>query len=727
MPTTEPTQSESPEWLSGGGEMGALIRAKDWSRTALGPVASWSPALRMMVRFLLANRFPLLLWWGADYISIYNDPYRPVLGNKHPWALGLPVRECWSEIWHILQPLIDMPFHGGPPTWDEDISLEINRHGFIEETHFTIAYSPVPDETAPTGIGGVLATVHEITDKIVAERRIVALRDLGAHTGQAKNVEDACAIAAATLSNHSKDVPFALIYLLGQSGHEARLAGVAGIEPTSDCAPPLIDVRTASDRGWPLAAAMHGDGDHIVSDLDARFSAPPRGPWSDPPHSAVILPIPSRRPGEVVGAIVAGLSARLAYERYYRDFFDLVRTQIATAVGQARAYEEERQRADILAQLDRAKTAFFSNVSHEFRTPLTLMMVMPRINGLELLARIRADEITRTVPVLLLSARAGEEATIEGLASGADEYLIKPFSAKELVARVDALLTVSELRRHAVLAERAHATEAARLLAAAQQATHAREEILAIVSHDLRTPLSTLRAATDLIERELRRSPPNDEHLAKHVATLRRSAIRMERLVDDLLDLASIDAGALALKVHPCDVQALLHEAMDAAAGEAAQEGIDLFVDADSGLPPVPCDKDRILQVLGNLTANAIRFTGSGGYIRLSARKTETGIEVAVTDTGSGMNRETLDHIFDRQWQTTRGGRDGHGLGVSIAKGIVDAHGGSMTVASEADRGSTFTFSLPLTRPATALAASPADQPPGEDRRPIVGGRRRDG
>ncbi|HLI51623.1 MAG TPA: hypothetical protein VKU87_07485, partial [Thermomicrobiaceae bacterium] len=174
-------EGASAEWLVGGGEMGDLIRAMDWSTTALGPVAAWSPSLRMMVRFMLANRFPLLLWWGPAYISIYNDAYRPVLGTKHPWALGRPVSECWSEIWDVLQPLVDTPFQGGPATWDEDILLEIDRYAFVEETHFTIAYSPVPDDTAPGGIGGVLATVHEITKQVIGERRVVALRDLGSH------------------------------------------------------------------------------------------------------------------------------------------------------------------------------------------------------------------------------------------------------------------------------------------------------------------------------------------------------------------------------------------------------------------------------------------------------------------------------------------------------------------------------------------------------------------
>ena len=195
--------------------MGAVMRATDWSATPLGPVEHWSQTLRMMVRFLLANRFPLLLWWGPDYISIYNDPYRPVLGIKHPQSMGQPARECWPEIWNIIGPLVDTPFNGGPATWMEDNPLEINRHGYIEETHYTIAYSPVPDETAPRGICAVLATVHEITEKVVGERRVGVLRDLGARAWMKHRRSRVRARPRPRPSNgHRQDVPFALLYLL---------------------------------------------------------------------------------------------------------------------------------------------------------------------------------------------------------------------------------------------------------------------------------------------------------------------------------------------------------------------------------------------------------------------------------------------------------------------------------------------------------------------------------
>ncbi len=343
--------SSSENWLRGGGEMGARIRAFNWAETPLGAPDTWSPALRTMVRLLLANRFPHILWWGRDYIQFYNDPYRPIPGTKHPdKALGKPARECWSEIWDVIGPLIDTPFLGGPATWNDDIELEVNRHGFREESHFTIAYSPVPDDTVPSRIGGVLATVHEITEKVIAERRTSVLRDLGAHVGEAQSAQHACVIAAAALTQHAKELPFVLFYLMESNGERAELSGAAGVAAGQPISPLSIDLARPDAGPWPVTEALASKTSTVVEHLGELFADVPRGPWSDPPHTAVVVPVPTNKPDELAGFLIVGISSRLALDGTYRDFLDLVRTQVATAIASARAYEEERKRAEALAE-----------------------------------------------------------------------------------------------------------------------------------------------------------------------------------------------------------------------------------------------------------------------------------------------------------------------------------------------------------------------------------------
>ena len=576
-----PSGPQAHDWLTGGGEMGQLIRDYDWSQNPLGPIESWPQSLRSAVSILLPSKAQIAMFWGPELITLYNDAYRPVLGKKHPAALGMPGKEVWSELWEAgLRSLFEGVLETGEAFWGRDHPFYMERGGFPEETFFDISYDPIRDESGK--VAGLFCIVSETTARVITERRLRTLRDLSLFAAvEAKSVDDACRTVAEILSNDRLDIPFALIYLLDESRQSARLAGICGLEAGVAAAPRKVAMSEGtidgpSDDPWSFKTATQANTAIEITDVIQCCGELSAGVWPEPPHTAMVMPIGGSGQDRTVGFLVAGVSPRRPLDDQYRGFFDLLTTQIATTVANARAYEEERRRAESLAELDRAKTAFFSNVSHEFRTPLTL----------------------------LLGPVADVLSELDG-----------PFSG-------------------------------------------------------------TQRESLEIAY---------------------RNGLRLQKLVNTLLDFSRIEAGRVQASYEPTDLASLTAELASNFRSACERAGIKLVVDCPDLDELVYVDPDMWEKIVLNLVSNAFKFTLSG---RITVRLGETGeqVQLTVLDTGVGIPAHELPKVFERfhRVEVSRGRTEqGSGIGLALVRELVKLHGGTVSVDSTPGKGSLFTVSLP--------------------------------
>ncbi|MGR6966378.1 ATP-binding protein [Geodermatophilus sp. URMC 61] len=553
-----PSPAHADDELFGdGGENGRLMAAFDWSTTPVGPVEAWPASLRHAVRTVLVSRFPMILAWGPGYTQFYNDAYATLIGTKHPGAIGDDLRVTLAEGWAALQEPVEHAMAAREASWLPQLLLLLERAGYREETYFTVSHAPAYGDDGR--VAGMHAVCTEVTRQVLAERRQRLLHDVATSTGELLDETATVAAMTTALAGDPLDVPFAAVYLTTPGTPGLRRAAVVGCAPGQ-----LPEVAASPDELRPLPVVGLGV---------------PGGPFGDTVTEAVVLPL-GGPDGDGVGALVVGVNPNRALDEEHRSFHELLAGQFAAAVRNARAYAEERARAEALAELDQAKTAFFANVSHELRTPLTL-----------LLGPI-ADTLAEHGPALP----------------------------------------------------------------------------------------SGVRESLDLAQ---------------------RNGQRLQRLVNDLLEFVSIEAGRASAARVETDVAAFTAELAGVLRAAAERAGLRLTVDCPPLDRPAYVDPRMWEKVVLNLVANALKYTFVGG-IDVALRADGDDLVLTVADTGVGIPAAEVPHLFERFHRggsTAARSREGSGLGLALVRELVTLHGGEVSATSEPGTGSTFTVRVPFGAP----------------------------
>lgn len=559
-PLTKGQETVVPLFLSGGGETGRLIREFDWSLSSLGSVTTWSQSLQSALSICLNSNFPIAIYWGKELTLLYNDAWSPIPGSKHPWALGRPAKEVWPEIWDAIEPQFQKAFDG-KPGGSKDALLLMQRHGYTEECYFDFTFTPVYGEGGK--VDGVFNAVIETTYRVISERRSAFLKNLAISVATAQSTQLLFDEAMRFIAGAPKDVPFALLY--SYENGEARLSASTVGEK---------EIKFKKNF-FPFEKIAKNNSSFYIRDVSDYLSKIPADYWNQTPKEAIIVPLINNN-GLTKGFLVCGLSSHLRFDEEYKLFIENIANAITNVSNNIASLEAERKKAEALAEIDRAKTAFFSNVSHEFRTPLTLIL-----GSLEELLNKRSEEI-------------GKES------------------------------------------------------------------------------IQTLE-------------------------TSHRNALRLLRLVNNLLDFSRIEAGKMTAQYQLTDIAKYTTNLTSNFRSLIESGGLAFNVKIEPVDQPVFVDKEMWEKIVFNLLSNAFKYTLKGSIKLLLGAKNNQVI-LKVSDTGVGIPETELPKMFQRfhRVQSATGRTyEGTGIGLSLVKELVKLHGGEITVRSKVGKGTEFTVSIP--------------------------------
>ncbi|WP_165871454.1 sensor histidine kinase [Flaviaesturariibacter flavus] len=707
-----------PAFLSEGGEMGRAIAVRDWSKTALGPLDDWPENLCSALALMLPSNEPMALAWGPHRILLYNDSYRMLCGSRHPHILGLDFRRSHPPGWPAIRAAFNRAAHG-EGSCVENQPVLFDHNGYYEESFFNFSFSPVHDEQHH--VAGIFMTVAGQTAKVLSIRRRRALVALASRNGEARTVQGALQLAAATLAPFDLDLPFLLLYRTRDNGVE--LVSHAGFneDHISHNVPPTV----ADGADWPFEMALKSGGPFEVM-IGDRLGAVPVGPYPELPQRAFILPITPPGYSGPAAFAVAGVSPRLTLNEAYRAFYGLLATTLTAflAYTEDREAEEMRAKAQLEAYWEhfRQMAAAVEKSEELFRTladqvPVIVFMTAPdnatywnkfwlNYTGLSATEshdkgwRVAAhpDDVAEAIAVYNGAVARQETVTHELRLRRHDgiyrwfQFTVGPRYASDgtLSGFSGIAIDVTERRETATLLEslvRERTSELQRSNEDLQQFAH-------VTSHDLKEPVRKVKTFTSMLSEDA------DNHLSErskgYLQRIKSATDRMLTMINGVLSYSTITASEPEWQ--PVPLNELLASILEDLEVPIRQKGATVVC---GRLPVLEGSPVLLYQLFYNLVNNALKFTREGVAPRIDISRHPDRLpgwtRIEVRDNGIGFEPDYAEHIFETFTRLHSKDRyEGTGLGLALCRKIVQRHGGHISAQGMPGEGALFVVSLPL-------------------------------
>ena len=768
--------------FSYGGEMGELIRAKDWSATSLGKPENWPQSLRTALSIILHSKFPMFLWWGIDdLVCFYNDAYRSSLGEngKHPNILGMKAEEAWPEIWDTIKPLIDVVLRGGESTWNEDQLIPIYRNGKIEDVYWTYCYSAVNDETGKAA--GVFVTCNETTEKVKNEKLLkesndqlffaidateLGTWDFNAATnkfsgntrfkewfglGTKEDIELSLALAVIIEADRQK-VTEAIQY-----AQQYESGGNYDIQYTiHNPSTGKERIVNAKGKAWfnenKICYRFNGTLQDVttqvlanrkIQESEKRFRLMAEG-------TAVLISM-SDESGKATyfNQACADLSGKSVEELLDFGWTDIIHPDdkgiidtMFDAFKNQQSWEGEfrmrdknnnyrwllvkrnlRQRGDgmfggyITASIDITERKLSEEAVKQFkfmadnaRDPFILIRkdgTFAYLNDLALKKWGYTHAEAENLLVTDIDAVIDKE-RFDTVFARAQTETIQHFDT--IHKKKDGTTFDVEINMGALtISNEPYLFAVARDITERKQLEKQKDDFLSIASHELKTPVTTIKAYGQIAESILEQK--NDVEALLMVKKMGSQVNKLTTLIEDLLDITKIQKGKLLYKEALFDFNELVKEAIDDMQKTSIDHVIKCKLDATA---KIYGDKNKIGQVLNNLFSNAIKYSPGTNKIVVTTQLKKLGVKFTVQDFGIGISKDGQKHVFEQFYRVNGDNQStfpGMGIGLYICSEIVKNHKGKIWVESAKGEGSTFHVWLPFDHRAENMESLPQIDP----------------